>query len=201
PLLAFEPPGQLRAGERVEQADIGDRDRRLVDAAHGSLRHAALLAIEADDEPCRDDHAELVNAADAAGDAAPRVLLLLCLHERLLVGALDADEHADEIRVAHKPKHFPVIGEVDRCLGGEHERVAVPFLPCDQLGKALTAFLLPIRLSSTKSRWPRQPSSYSVSSSASICAGVLVRGMRPYNSMTSQNSHRNGQPREDCTVG
>ena len=59
---------------------------------------------------------------------------------------------------------------------------------------------LPMKLSSTTKIDPRQPSSYSTSSSRSICFGAFTRGLRPYSSMMSQNSHWNGQPREHCTL-
>ena len=37
----------------------------------------------------------------------------------------------------------------------------------------------------------------SASSSAMTCALVLIRGLRPNVTMMSQNSHWNGQPREN----
>ena len=61
------------------------------------------------------------------------------------------------------------------------------------------AFLLPIRLSSTMKTiaifWAR-----SASNSAMTCALVFRRGRRPKVTMMSQNSHWNGQPRENCTL-
>ena len=43
----------------------------------------------------------------------------------------------------------------------------------------------------------RIPWARSASSSAMICALVLIRGRRPKVTMMSQNSHWNGQPREN----
>ncbi len=44
------------------------------------------------------------------------------------------------------------------------------------------------------------PRRASASSSAINCAGVFVRGTRPFITMMSQNSQSNGQPRENCTA-
>lgn len=63
-----------------------------------------------------------------------------------------------------------------------------------------TSRRLPMKLSSTRNTVPRQPRRYSASSSAITWGGVLTRGTRPKISITSQNSQRNGQPREYCTL-
>ena len=63
----------------------------------------------------------------------------------------------------------------------------------------LMAFLLPIRLSSTMKTIP-MPCVRIASSSAIICALVFSRGLRPNVTMMSQNSHWNGQPRENCML-
>ena len=65
---------------------------------------------------------------------------------------------------------------------------------------AFTAFLLPMKLSSTKNTSPRKPVLQIASSSAMICSEVLVRGLRPYMTMMSQNSQENGHPRENCSA-
>ena len=64
---------------------------------------------------------------------------------------------------------------------------------------ALVRCLLPMKLSSTMKTMSFQPRRHSASSSAITCAGVLVRGTRPFITMMSQNSQSNGQPRENCT--
>ncbi len=58
---------------------------------------------------------------------------------------------------------------------------------------------LPIRLSSAKKTGPRQPISYSPSSSAMTCPADLIRGRRPNRAVTLQKSHPYGQPREYWT--
>ena len=65
----------------------------------------------------------------ALRDVAPRVLLLLHGDQRLVIGALDADEEREEIGVAHQRQQLVVVREVDRGLGGELERKAVRLLP------------------------------------------------------------------------
>ena len=44
------------------------------------------------------------------------------------------------------------------------------------------------------------PVSLIASSSAITCSAVLSRGRRPKVTMMSQNSHWNGQPRENCKL-
>ena len=44
------------------------------------------------------------------------------------------------------------------------------------------------------------PAATIASSSANTWAEVLIRGRRPKVTMMSQNSHENGQPRENCTL-
>ena len=70
-----------------------------------------------------------VDLVHAVGDAAARILLLAHLHQRLGIRAFDADEHADEIRLVHQPQQFVVVGEIERGLGGELERIIVRFEP------------------------------------------------------------------------
>ena len=60
----------------------------------------------------------------------------------------------------------------------------------------MIAFLLPIRLSST-TKTMSIPWARIASSSAITWAEVLMRGRRPKVTMMSQNSHWNGQPREN----
>ncbi len=77
-----------------------------------------------------------------------------------------------------------------------------PFRCCQaitSLSTILIAFLLPIRLSSTM-KTIRCPVSLIASSSAITWAAVLSRGRRPKVTMMSQNSHWNGQPRENCRL-
>src|SRR6202047_2834931 len=66
---------------------------------------------------------------DALRDVAPGVLLLLHLHERLWIRALDADENREEVRVLHRLQQLVVIGDIDRGFGRELERIVALFQP------------------------------------------------------------------------
>ena len=83
--------------------------------------------------------------------ARPDVLELLGLAQRRLVGALDADEDRDDVGLDHQLHQLGVVGQVDRRLGEEGQRVARarPARRSPRGGPSLIAFLLPIRLSST----------------------------------------------------
>ncbi len=101
---------------------------------HGA-GHAALFIVEADNEARGHEHAGGVDLVDAVGDAAARILLLAHLRQRLGIGTFDADEHADEIRLVHQPQQFIVVGEIERGLGGELERIIVLFEPLLEVGQ------------------------------------------------------------------
>ena len=64
-----------------------------LDTVDHRLSHRGVLAVEADDKAGGDEHAVAVDLLDALRDVAPGVLLLLHLHERLGIRALDADEN------------------------------------------------------------------------------------------------------------
>ena len=95
----------------------------------------AFLAVEADDEAGGDEHAGGVDLVDALGDAAARVLLLPHRDQRLGVRAFDADEDAEEIGLVHQPQQLGIVGEIDRGLGRELERIVVRLEPGRQLGQ------------------------------------------------------------------
>ena len=79
------------------------------------------------------------------------VLVLLGLAQRRLVGALDADEDADDVRLDHQLHQLVVLGQVERRLGeeGERDSRAPRCQATTARAAALMAFLLPIKLSST----------------------------------------------------
>ncbi len=72
---------------------------------------------------------------DAVDDAAARVLFLLRRHQGLGIGAFDADEDAEEIRLAQKRQQFVVVGEVERRLGREFEREVALDEPAFEIGQ------------------------------------------------------------------
>ena len=73
----------------------------VLDAVDHAVGDAALLGVEADDEAGVHEHAGVVDLVDAVGEVAARVLLLLRRDQGVGVGALDADEDGEEIRLAH----------------------------------------------------------------------------------------------------
>ena len=119
PAFLGEAARQLRIGQRIEQPDHATGMPAVLDQLDHRVGHAAFLAVEADDEAGGHEHAGVVDLVHALRDAAARVLLLLRLHERLGIGALDADEDADEIGLLHQPQQLVVVGEIERGLGGE----------------------------------------------------------------------------------
>ena len=99
-----------------------------------------------------------IDLVDAFREIAPRILLFLRRDERLRIGAFDADEDsAKKFACFASVQQFVVVGQIDRGLGRELERIAVRFraTSVNSGRNAFSAFLLPIRLSSTKSTWPR----------------------------------------------
>ena len=61
----------------------------------------------------------------------------------------------EEVRILHRLQHIVVVGNIDRGFGRELERIVVllqPSLSCGINGRSLR---LPMKLSSTKSTWPR----------------------------------------------
>ena len=126
------------------------------------------------------------------------VLELLGLAERLLVGALDADEGGDEVGLDHQLHQLGVVGQVDRGLGEEGQRIALPLLPGDHLAEhLLDRLLVADQVVVDDEDDSHGPSCRIASSSAITWAPVLIRGRRPKVTMMSQNSHWNGQPREN----
>ncbi len=57
--------------------------------------------------------------------------------QHVIVGGLDADEHGEKIRTLHETQQRVIVGQIDRGLGRELERIAVPLLPRDQFGQQL----------------------------------------------------------------
>ena len=57
----------------------------------------------------------------------------------------------DEARLAHQGEDPPVLRQVQRRLAGEAQRVAAAGLPLDEVReRSITAFWLPMKLSSTR---------------------------------------------------
>ena len=155
PALFGQPGVQRRLGNGVQHADhrvrrSGPRSRNSTCAS----KIVGVVVVEADDHPAPDLEPGLLDALDLVEDACPLladVLELLRLAQRLLVRALDADEDATDVGLDHQLHQLVVLGQVERRLGEEAQRIAVlpPARRRRRAAAALTAFLLPIRLSST----------------------------------------------------
>ena len=128
PALGGQPVVQRRLGDRREHADHREGDPRLLDElAIWASKIGLVVVVETHDHAAPDLHAGVLDAVDLLEQRAARadVLELLGLAERLLVGALDADEDGDEVGLDHQLHQLGVVGQVDRRLGEEGQRVAV----------------------------------------------------------------------------
>src|SRR5688572_6435307 len=90
--LAGQPTRELGVGQRVEQPDHGHRYGGSLDQLDHRVRDGSGLAVEAEDEPGRNEHAVVIEKMDVLDEVPSRVLLLLYRGERGRVRALDADE-------------------------------------------------------------------------------------------------------------
>ncbi len=93
------------------------------------------FAVKAENEAGIHEHARLIDLVDAVGQRAAGVLFFLHRHQRVGVRAFDADENRKEIRLTHQTQQHRVIGDVDRRLGRELERVAALLLPRREAGQ------------------------------------------------------------------
>ena len=82
-----------------------------------------------DDEAADGEHAERIELANAVAQIAPGVLLLLHLHQRGGIGALDPDEDGEEIGISHHREKVEIVGQIDGGFGRKLERIAVTLLP------------------------------------------------------------------------
>ena len=121
-------------GMAVEHPEHHQHDPGLPDELALGVEDRLVVVVEAEDHPAPDLHARVLDAVDLLEHRAPRadVLELLGLAERRLVRALDADEDADDVGLDHQPHQLGVVGQVDRRLGEEGQRVTVPLLPGDR---------------------------------------------------------------------
>ena len=119
--------GGKHAGHRLgnpslgQETALGVEDRRVVVVeAHD---HAAP-----DLDPGALNPMHLLDHAAAGAD----VLEFLCLAQRGLIGALDADEDGDDVGLDHQRHQLRIIGEVDGRFGEEGQGIAFLLLPVRQ---------------------------------------------------------------------
>ena len=94
--------------------------------------------IEADDHAAPDVDAVLLDAMHALEQRAgvrPHILVLLGLAQRILIRRLDADEDALEIGETHQFHQLLVLGEIERSLGEESERISALLLPLNDVAQ------------------------------------------------------------------
>ena len=73
----------------------------------------------------------------ALEDRHHHVVILGDRLQRLRIGRLDAAEHRREQRLAHQLEDFRPLGDVERRLAGQQQRIAVALLPLDQVRQQL----------------------------------------------------------------
>ena len=112
-----------------------------------------FLGVKADDEACDDEHAGAVDFVDAVGEAPP-VFCFFCIDTSVSLSGLSMPTNTmKKLSLSHHRQQLVVIGEIERGFRRELERIAMLLLPRDRARgrNAFTAFLLPMKLSSTKS--------------------------------------------------
>ena len=72
----------------------------------------SLLTVEANDETGGDEHAGLIDFANAFDQIAASVLLLAHRHQSFWIGAFNTDEQSKEICVSHHVQKFIIICEI-----------------------------------------------------------------------------------------
>ncbi len=140
------------------------------------VEHACVVGIKADDHAAPHVNAGLLDAVHLVEQAAVAVgpfWIFLVSRNAASFGDFNPDEHLDNVRIEHELHQLGVLGEVDRGLGGEFHRV--PRAICQAIISrriGFTAFLLPMKLSSTMKRF-FLPAARQLPNSAMICAPVL----------------------------
>ena len=101
------------------------------------LEHPLVVIVEAEDHAGPHLHPGVLDAADLVDHAAaaPQVLQLFGLAQRVLVGAFDPDKHRGDIGLGHQLHQLVVIGEIHRGFGDKGQRKAVRLLPIDHVAQ------------------------------------------------------------------
>ena len=122
---------ERRLGDRVEHPRHRVRDPGLADELDLGVEDRLVVVVEPHDHPAPDLDPGILDPVDLLQHrpARPDVLELLGLAERRLVRALDPDERGDDVGVDHHLHQLGVVGQVDRGLGEERDRVPVLDLP------------------------------------------------------------------------
>ena len=83
-----------------------------VDEMRNRVADISLLTVEANDETGGDEHAGLIDFANAFDQIAASVLLLAHRDQSFWIGAFNTDEQSEEICVSHHVQKFTIICEI-----------------------------------------------------------------------------------------
>ena len=114
----------------------------ICDCSMNSISRSAELVgvgVEPQDDAGRDLKAVAVERRDRLEHRQRRVLILAHAFQRIEVRRFDADKDGDERRLAHQRQHVGLLGDIERRLAGEIERITVALLPRDEVMQDLRA--------------------------------------------------------------
>src|SRR5271165_1518576 len=135
PTFAGKAARELGVWQGIEQADHADGNGCLLDEFDHGICDRDLLAVEAHNEACGDEHPSAVYLVNALSDIAPGILLLLHRDQGRRIRTFDADENTEEVGRGHHFQEFRIIGQIDRSFCRKFERIVVRALPSGEFGK------------------------------------------------------------------
>ncbi len=165
------------------------------------LERGGIVMVEAEDHARPYLRAGVLYAAHLVHHAvaAAHVLQLTRFAQRFGISALDADENGLDAGVDHEPHKLLVVGKVERGLGHEADRKAVDLLPGnDVFEKSFDRVFVADEIV-VDNEHGRHLVRAQVLELNDLFQRLEAR-LRPNITMMSQNSHRNGQSRENCTL-
>ena len=137
PAFAFEAIPQRRARQRLQQVHGQQWNLRLLDKLLQEAAGVGRVGVETDDHARHNLHAEAVQGLHGTDDRHHHVVILRDRLQRRGIGRLDAAEDGRERRLAHQLEDFRRLGDVERRLARQQQRIAVALLPLDQVRQHL----------------------------------------------------------------
>jgi hypothetical protein len=119
--------------QRLQQIDGKHRHLRDIDERLDPRLAVSGVGVEAENNARRHLHPVVVNRFDRLHHRQGSVLLLAHGLECIDFRRLDADEHGDELCLAHQRENLRLLGDIECCLAGKLQRIAVLALPVDKL--------------------------------------------------------------------
>ncbi len=132
-LVLFQPIPERRARQRLQKIDRQHRNVRLVDELEQPLARLHRIGVEAENDAGDDLNAVVVDRLHRLEDRHHQILLLVDPFERFGLRRFDADEEGIEGGFAHLRQNLGVARDVERRFAGEIDRVAVAFLPFNEM--------------------------------------------------------------------